>query len=91
MLEREVHLKQTEGTETAQWWRQEMNLTRPPTGCDSPVAPGAVCRNLGDVPVLPAEFSIMVRSEPRFMSSWRSRVQMEKMSILAFVEDQEGP
>lgn len=34
--------------------------------------------------VLPAEFSIMVRSEPRLMSFWQGGVLMEKISTWAF-------
>lgn len=49
--------------------------------------PSVPCAALRGQPVLPAESSIVVRSEPRFMSSWQGREQTEKIPTLAFVRE----
>lgn len=93
-LETEGHLKQTQITESDPWWWQEMNLTRcSPTSHGLWLTGGPCChvKWLGGYPVLPAELSIMVRSEPRFMSSWQDGVQMEKISTLLLWENQGIP
>lgn len=90
MLEREAHVKQTQVTES-----DPLVVAGDELGQMSPNLPQAVthrwppvpCAALRGQPVLPAESSIVVRSEPRFMSSWQGREQTEKIPTLAFVRE----